>query len=72
MVDLHGATLPRGFERTYPNMMTTEAIRGAETLGRQQRCDKAAEHNATVPFTRNVVGSMDYTPVTFPIKYAKG
>ena len=36
LVDLHGATLPRGFERTYPNMLTTEAIRGAETLGRQE------------------------------------
>lgn len=72
MVDFHGATLPRGFERTYPNLMTTEAIRGAETLGRQQRCDAAAEHNATVPFTRNVVGSMDYTPVTFSNKIRQG
>lgn len=72
MVDLHGATLPRGFERTYPNLMTTEAIRGAETLGRQERCDRAAGHNATVPFTRNVVGSMDYTPVTFSNKIRQG
>lgn len=72
MVDFHGATLPRGFERTYPNLMTTEAIRGAETLGRQERCEKAAEHNATVPFTRNVVGSMDYTPVTFSNKIRQG
>ena len=72
MVDLHGATLPRGFERTFPNLMTTEAIRGAESLGQQPRCDKAAEHNATVPFTRNVVGSMDYTPVTFSDKIRKG
>ena len=72
LVDLHGATLPRGFERTYPNMLTTEAIRGAETLGRQERCDQAAMHNATVPFTRNVVGSMDYTPVTFSNKVRQG
>lgn len=72
LVDLHGATLPRGFERTYPNMLTTEAIRGAETLGRQERCDRAAQHNATVPFTRNVVGSMDYTPVTFSNKVRQG
>lgn len=72
LVDLHGATLPRGFERTYPNMLTTEAIRGAETLGRQERCDRAAVHNATVPFTRNVVGSMDYTPVTFSNKVRQG
>ena len=72
MVDFHGATLPRGFERTYPNLMTTEAIRGAETLGRAERCVRAAEHNATVPFTRNVVGSMDYTPVTFSFKVRQG
>ena len=72
LVDLHGATLPRGFERTYPHMLTTEAIRGAETLGRQERCDQAARHNATVPFTRNVVGSMDYTPVTFSNKVRQG
>lgn len=72
LVDLHGATLPRGFERTYPNLLTTEAIRGAETLGRQERCEQAAEHNATVPFTRNVVGSMDYTPVTFSNKIRQG
>lgn len=72
LVELHGASLPRGLERTYPNLMTTEAIRGAETLGRQERCEKAAEHNATVPFTRNVVGSMDYTPVTFSHKIRQG
>lgn len=72
LVDFHGATLPRGLERTYPNLMTTEAIRGGETLGRQERCERAAEHNATVPFTRNVVGSMDYTPVTFSDKIRQG
>ena len=72
MVNFHGATLPRGFERTYPNLMTTEAIRGGETLGRQDRADRAAEHNATVVFTRNVIGSMDYTPVTFSDKIRRG
>lgn len=72
MVDLHGASLPRGLDRTYPNLMTTEAVRGAETLGRQDRCDKAARHNAMLPFTRNVVGSMDYTPVTFSNKIRQG
>lgn len=71
-VNFHGATLPRGYERTYPNLLTTEAIRGAETLGQQARCDRAAQHNATVPFTRNVVGSMDYTPVTFSNKIRRG
>lgn len=72
MVDFHGATLPRGFERTYPNLMTTEAVRGAESLGNQERCDKAASQDATLVFTRNVVGSMDYTPVTFSNKVRRG
>lgn len=72
MVNFHGATLPRGLERTYPNLMTTEAIKGAEAFGQQPACDKAPGHNATVPFTRNVVGSMDYTPVTFSNKVRQG
>ena len=72
MVDFHGATLPRGFERTWPNLMTTEAVRGAESLGRQEVCDRMAEHNAVLVFTRNVVGSMDYTPVTFSNKIRQG
>lgn len=72
MVNFHGATLPRGSERTYPNLMTTEAIKGAETFGRQPACDRAPEHNVTVTFTRNVIGSMDYTPVTFSNKIRQG
>lgn len=72
LINFHGATLPRGFERTYPNLLTTEAIRGAEGFGQQARCDSAAKHDATVVFTRNVVGSMDYTPVTFSNKIRQG
>jgi len=66
MVNFHGATLPRGWERTYPNLMTTEGVYGAEWYNNKPiLTNKAAVHNATLPFTRNVVGSMDYTPVTF-------
>lgn len=72
MINFHGASLPRGLERTYPNLMTTEAIKGAESFGRQPACDRAPAHNATVPFTRNVIGSMDYTPVTFSNKIRQG
>jgi hypothetical protein len=72
MIDFHGATLPRGFERTWPHLMTTEAVRGAESLGRQDICDRMAAHDATLVFTRNVVGSMDYTPVTFSNKIRQG
>jgi len=66
MVNFHGATAPRGWARTYPNLMTTEAVYGAEWYNNGPRLTgKAAAHNTTLPFTRNVVGSMDYTPVTF-------
>jgi hypothetical protein len=66
MVNFHGATIPRGWSRTYPNLMTTEAVYGAEWYNNWTALtDKAAAHNATLPFTRNVIGSMDYTPVTF-------
>lgn len=66
LVNFHGATLPRGWARTYPNLMTTEAVYGAEWYNNVPTfTDKAAWHNTILPFTRNVVGSMDYTPVTF-------
>lgn len=68
MVNLHGCTLPRGWERTYPHLMTMEAVKGAEGMGQQARCDIAPSHHTILPFTRNAVGSMDYTPLTFSIK----
>ena len=66
MVNFHGATLPRGWQRTYPNLLSTEAVYGAEWYNNSPvLTDKAAAHNATLPFTRGIVGSMDYTPCTF-------
>lgn len=66
MVNFHGATIPRGWQRTYPNMMSVEGVYGAEWYNNGPDLTKrAAAHNATLPFTRNVVGPMDYTPVTF-------
>ncbi len=65
-VNFHGATLPRGWQRTYPNLVSTEAVYGAEWYNNVPTfTKKAAKHNATLPFTRNVVGSMDYTPCAF-------
>lgn len=65
-VNFHGAPLPRGWQRTYPNLVSTEAVYGAEWYNNVPTfTDKAACHNATLPFTRNVVGSMDYTPCAF-------
>ena len=66
LVNFHGATLPRGWQRTYPNLVSVEAVYGAEWYNNTHSfTDRAAAHNATLPFTRNVVGSMDYTPCAF-------
>ena len=66
LVDFHGATLPRGWNRTYPNLMSVEAVYGAEWYNNTGDFTKpAASHNCTLPFTRNVVGPMDYTPCAF-------
>lgn len=66
MLNFHGATIPRGWQRTYPHMMSVEGVYGAEWYNNAPiLTNRAAEHNATLPFTRNVVGPMDYTPGTF-------
>ena len=66
LVNFHGATIPRGWQRTYPNLMSTEAVYGAEWYNNVPTfTQKAASHNTTLPFTRNIIGSMDYTPCTF-------
>lgn len=66
LINLHGATIPRGWQRTYPNLLSIEAVYGAEWYNNLPiLTNKAAAHNATIPFTRNVIGSMDYTPCTF-------
>ena len=66
LVNFHGATVPRGWQRTYPNLLSTEGVYGAEWYNNVGSfTDKAACHNATLPFTRNVIGPMDYTPCAF-------
>jgi hypothetical protein len=64
MVNFHGCTLPRGWSRTYPHLMTMEAVRGEESyLFDGNYPAEAPRHNAIQPFTRNAVGPMDDTPV---------
>lgn len=65
LVNTHGCTLPRGWQRTYPNYISMEGVRGAELYGVNTFPERAVWLNALYPFTRNVVGPMDYTPVTF-------
>lgn len=63
LVNFHGSTLPRGMERTWPNVLTFEGVIGAEAY--RGSGTLAPDHNVVLPFTRNAVGPMDYTPVTF-------
>ncbi|WP_340102546.1 glycoside hydrolase family 97 protein [Rhodohalobacter sp. 8-1] len=65
MVNTHGSTLPRGWHRTYPNLMTMESVRGFEFKTFEQANQNEAPSHATVlPFTRNVFDPMDYTPMS--------
>jgi len=66
LVYFHGCLVPRGWAKTYPHLMTYEGVRGAEWYNNGPEFTYSApEHNTILPFTRNVVGAMDYTPVTF-------
>jgi hypothetical protein len=66
LVNFHGATLPRGWARTYPNLMTAEAVKGLEfTTFTQADQDALPSHAAMLPFARNVFDPMDFTPMVF-------
>ena len=66
MVDFHGSTIPRGWQREFPNLIGMEAVAGAEQYKfREDYAGKAPWLNTVLPFTRNAVGPMDFTPVTF-------
>jgi alpha-glucosidase len=64
IVDFHGANKPTGMERTWPNELGNEGIRGMEMAG------PYAQHEATLPFTRLLAGLADYTPTHFGRKLA--
>jgi len=66
LVNCHGATIPRGWQRTYPNLVTMEAVKGMEYCTFEQRnANLQPQHCCILPFTRNVIGSMDFTPIVF-------
>lgn len=61
LVIFHGCTLPRGWERMYPNYAASEAVLASENLHFSQGSCDAEAFNATIhPFVRNTVGSMDF------------
>jgi len=66
LVSFHGDYTPRGERRTYPNLVTNEGVKGSEfyLFGNPAEMPTPV-HNTTLPFTRNVIGPMDYTPVAF-------
>jgi alpha-glucosidase len=58
MLDIHDQYRPTGYTRTYPNLLTVEGVRGNEHF-------PTAEHDTTLPFTRYLAGSADYTVCYF-------
>lgn len=64
MIIFHGCTLPRGWERMYPNYVGSEAVLASENLiFSQKSCDDEAYSACLHPFVRNTVGSMEFGPV---------
>jgi len=63
LVDFHGAYRPTGIRRTWPNLITREGVVGLEYLKWSTWANP--EHNVTIPYTRMLVGPMDYTPGGF-------
>lgn len=69
VVNLHGCTIPRGWQRTWPNLLSTEAVLGEENyLFEPRYTQKAAELSTVLPFTRNAIGPMDFTPIGLSAK----
>ncbi|MFC6861459.1 glycoside hydrolase family 97 protein [Zunongwangia atlantica] len=63
-ITFHGCTIPRGWQKMYPNYVTSEAVLASENLiFRQDALDKHALNSTILPFTRNAVGAMDFAPV---------
>ncbi|MFD2162223.1 glycoside hydrolase family 97 protein [Paradesertivirga mongoliensis] len=62
LVDFHGAYKPTGWSRTFPNVITSEGVYGAENTKWDKTQEIDSDHNVTLPFIRMVAGPMDYTP----------
>lgn len=63
LLDLHGAYVPAGLQRTYPNFITQEGVLGAEWNKMDRRV--TPQHNLMLPYTRMLAGPLDYTPGGF-------
>lgn len=68
MINFHGCSKPAGYSRCWPHVLTYEAVQGGEYLANFSTFTPGgpdAAHHCTLPFTRNVMGPMDFTPVTY-------
>lgn len=65
MIDIHEPVMPTGLQRTYPNLMTQEGVRGQEYDAWSADGGNPPEHTCIVPFTRGLAGPMDFTFGTF-------
>lgn len=65
MIDNHEPVMPTGLQRTLPNLMTQEGVRGQEYNAWSVDGGNPPAHTATLPFTRGLAGPMDFTPAIF-------
>ena len=65
VIDNHEPVMPTGLQRTYPNLMTQEGMRGQEYDAFSRDGGNPPEHTCVLPFTRGLAGPMDFTPGTF-------
>ena len=65
MIDNHEPAMPTGIQRTWPNLMTQEGVRGQEYNAWDRRGGHPPSHTVTLPFTRGLAGPTDFTPAIF-------
>ena len=65
MIDNHEPVMPSGLQRTLPNLMTQEGVRGQEWDAWSKDGGNPPEHTTIIPFTRGLAGPIDFTPGTF-------
>ena len=70
MIDNHEPAMPTGIQRTYPNLMTQEGVRGQEYNAWDPRGGNPPAHTVTIPFTRCLAGPIDFTPAIFKLQGA--
>lgn len=72
LLDFHGANKPTGMNRTWPNVLTREGIRGHEYQITRYKRLLPPDHDVTLPFTRYIAGPADYTPTVLNPKELQG